>query len=95
MGSLRFAIRNETRGVVVHSTMRLNGLRKRLEIERPMLNFRDLWVMRDPQKFDPEEVRLVRQNWLACLVLFALVMALIALSPDDLVQRLGSPRPPS
>lgn len=74
-------------GVVVHSTVRLNGLRKELAIERTMVNLRDWSVLRRPQDFDAREVRLVRIHWLACIAAFLLVMTLFALTPPELLQR--------
>ena len=75
-------------GYVVHSTMALNGLRKRMGVPKQMLNFRDIRVMRNPGEFEPEEVKRVRVNWIACAVLFALVLVLIVVSPEDAMDRL-------
>ena len=74
-------------GVVVHSTVRLNALRKELEIERTMVNLRDLAVMRNPGEHNPLEVRLVWTHWIACAAAFVLVMVLFAVSPPDLLQK--------
>ena len=74
-------------GVVVHTTMKLNGLRKDLKVERTLINVRDLEVMRHPQRYDSEEVRLVRTTWLACATAFALVMLLLAVSPQEVMQK--------
>ena len=40
-------------GYVVHSTMRLNALRKRNQIEKQMINLRDLDVLTRPRTHDP------------------------------------------
>ena len=40
-------------GFVVHSTMQLNGLRKRMRVEKVMFNYRDLSVILRPGEFDP------------------------------------------
>ena len=74
-------------GFVVNSTIRLNNLRKKIGVKRTMVNLRDLSVFRQPRNYDNEEVRLVRANWIACAALFALVMLMLAVSPEDLLQR--------
>ena len=74
-------------GLVVHSTVRLNGLRKELKIERTIINLRDWSVLRNPAEHDPLEVRLVWTHWIACAAAFALVIMLFALAPPDLLQR--------
>ena len=78
-------------GFVVNSTMKLNNLRKRNGIVRPMINLRDLAVLRNPQDYDAEEVNLVRTNWIACATLFALVLLMLAVSPENLTQRFSQP----
>lgn len=75
-------------GFVVHSTMSLNRLRKVMGVPKEMFNFRDLSVLRKPDQFDPLEVRLVRTNWLACVALFALVLVLINVIPEELVRQM-------
>ena len=75
-------------GLVVHSTVRLNGLRKELEITRTMVNVRDWSVIKSPADYDPREVRLVRTHWIACAAAFGLLMLLFASVPPDLLQRL-------
>ena len=75
-------------GLVVHSTVRLNGLRKELEIQRTMVNVRDWSVLKNPTDYDPREVRLVRTHWIACAAAFGLLLLLFATAPPDLLQRL-------
>ncbi len=75
-------------GFVVNSTLKLNGLRKKNGVVRTMVNLRDLSVLRQPQNYDTEEVRLVRSNWIACAALLALVLLMLAVSPEDLSQQL-------
>ncbi len=74
-------------GFVVNSTMRLNKFRKKIGVKRTMVNLRDLSVFRRPRNYDSEEVRLVRTNWIACATVFALVLLMLAVSPEDLSQR--------
>ena len=74
-------------GFVVNSTMKLNKFRKKIGVKRTMVNLRDLSVLRQPRDYDSEEVRLVRTNWIACVTLFALVLLMLAVSPEDLSQR--------
>ena len=78
-------------GFVVHTTVALNGLRKRMGVPKQMFNFRDLRVLRRPDEFEEEEVRAVRTNWAARGALFVLVLLLIATVPPDLPQQLGPP----
>lgn len=75
-------------GFVVHSTMSLNRLRNVMGVPKAMFNFRDLSVIRNPGDFDPLEVRLVRTNWIACVALFALVLVLINVVPEELIREL-------
>ena len=82
-------------GFVVHSTMSLNRLRNVMGVPKAMFNFRDLTVLRDPGQFDPLEVKLVRTNWLACIILFALILVLINVIPDELVRELEASLPKS
>jgi hypothetical protein len=72
--------------LVVDSTLRLNSLRKKLGIARPMINWRDLAVVWQPQDFDAYEVTLVRRNWIACTAVFGLVILMLTLIPPDMVQ---------
>jgi hypothetical protein len=74
-------------GLVVNSTLKLNHLRKKNGVVRTAINLRDLAVFRQPQNFDAQEVYLVRSNWIACATLFALVLLMLAVSPDDLPQK--------
>ena len=74
-------------GFVVNSTLKLTRFRKKTGVKRTMVDLRDLSVFRQPDKFDVEEVRLVRRNWIACAALFALVLLMLAVSPEDLSQR--------
>jgi len=74
-------------GFVVNSTLKLTRFRKKTGVKRTMVDMRDLSVFRQPASFDAEEVRLVRRNWIACAVLFALVLLMLAVSPEDLSQR--------
>ena len=74
-------------GFVVNSTLKLNNLRKKNGVVRTAMNLRDLAVFRQPHDFDADEVRLVRNNWIACATLFALVLLMLAVSPEDLIQR--------
>ena len=74
-------------GFVVNSTLKLTRFRKKTGVKRTMLDLRDLSVFRQPGNFDVEEVRLVRRNWIACATLFALVLLMLAVSPEDLSQR--------
>jgi hypothetical protein len=78
-------------GLVVDSTLRLNNLRKNNGVVRPMINLRDLSVITQPQNFDAQEVAYVRRNWIACAALLALVLLMLALIPQEVMQRL-SPR---
>ena len=73
---------------VVNSTLKLNKFRKQIGVRRTMFNWRDLSVIRHPRNYDIEEVRLVRANWIACATLLALVLLMLAVSPEDLPQRL-------
>ena len=52
-----------------------------------MVDLRDLSVLRRPRNYDSEEMRLVRTNWIACAALLALVLLMLAVSPEDLPQR--------
>lgn len=74
-------------GFVVNSTLKLTRFRKKTGVKRTMVDLRDLSVFSQPDKFDVEEVRLVRRNWIACAALFALVLLMLAVSPEDLSQR--------
>jgi hypothetical protein len=74
-------------GFVVNSTMRLTKFRKKIGVKRTMVNLRDLSVFRRPRNYDAEEVRLVRTNWIACATVLALVLLMLAVSPEDLSQR--------
>ena len=74
-------------GFVVNSTMKLKNFRKKIGVKRTMVDLRDLSVLRQPRTYDAEEVRLVRTNWIACAALFALVLLMLAVSPEDLAQR--------
>ena len=74
-------------GFVVNSTLKLTRFRKKTGVKRTMVDLRDLSVFRQPDNFDAEEVRLVRSNWIACAALFALVLLMLAVSPEDLSQR--------
>jgi len=74
-------------GFVVNSTLKLTRFRKKTGVKRTMVDLRDLSVFRQPGNFDAEEVRLVRSNWIACAALFALVLLMLAVSPEDLSQR--------
>ncbi len=75
-------------GFVVNSTMKLSKFRKKIGVKRTMVDLRDLSVFRQPRNYDTEEVRLVRTNWIACVALLALVLLMLAVSPEDLSQRL-------
>ena len=75
-------------GFVVNSTMKLNKYRKKIGVKRTAVNLRDLSVFRQPWNYDAEEARLVRTNWIACATLFALVLLMLAVSPEDLSRRL-------
>jgi len=75
-------------GFVVNSTLKLSKFRKKIGVKRTMVNLRDLSVFRQPGNYDTEEVRLVRSNWIACATLLALVLLMLAVSPEDLSQRL-------
>ena len=75
-------------GLVVNSTVRLNSLRKKNEVPKTMLNFRDLKVFQNPHRYPIDEVKLVRSNWISCLILLVLVCALLLTVPDELVERL-------
>lgn len=74
-------------GVVVNSTMKLNNYRKTNGVVKTAINLRDLSVIKQPQDFDVEEVRLVRNSWLACAAAFALVVLMLVLIPADVVGR--------
>ena len=74
-------------GFVVNSTLRLSRFRKKIGVKRTMVDLRDLSVFRQPRDYDVEEVRLVRANWIACAAVFALVLLMLAVSPEDLSQR--------
>lgn len=74
-------------GFVVNSTLKLTRFRKKTGVKRAMVDLRDLSVFRQPGNFDTEEVRLVRNNWIACAALFALVLLMLSVSPEDLSQR--------
>ena len=74
-------------GFVVNSTLKLTRFRKKIGVKRTMIDLRDLSVFRQPRNFDAEEVRLVRNNWIACAALFALVLLMLALIPEDLAQQ--------
>ena len=74
-------------GFVVNSTLKLTRFRKKTGVKRTMVDLRDLSVFRQPGNFDVEEVRLVRRNWIACAALFALVLLMLAVSPENLSQR--------
>ena len=74
-------------GFVVNSTLKLKNFRKKIGVKRTMVDLRDLSVLRQPRAYDAEEVRLVRTNWIACAALFALVLLMLAVSPEDLAQR--------
>ena len=74
-------------GSVVNSTMKLKNFRKKIGVKRAMVDLRDLSVLRQPRTYDTEEVRLVRTNWIACVAVFALVLLMLAVSPEDLAQR--------
>ncbi len=74
-------------GVVVNSTMKLNNYRKTSGVLKTAINLRDLSVIRQPQDFAVEEVRLVRNSWLACVAAFALVVLMLVLIPADVVER--------
>ena len=75
-------------GFVVSSTIKLNRFRKKIGVTRTMFDLRDLSVIRQPQNYDVEEVRLVRKNWIACAATLALILLMLGLSPEDLPQRL-------
>ena len=75
-------------GFVVNSTLKLNNLRKQNGVVRTAVNLRDLSIFRQPQNFDEQEVRLVRNNWIACATMFALVLLMLAVSPEDLPQKI-------
>jgi hypothetical protein len=75
-------------GFVVNSTMKLNKYRKKIGVKRTVVNLRDLSVFRRPWNYDAEEARLVHTNWIACATLFALVLLMLAVSPEDLSRRL-------
>jgi hypothetical protein len=74
-------------GFVVNSTLKLTRFRKKIGVKRTMVDLRDLSVFRQPRNYDNEEVRLVRANWIACAALLALVLLMLAVSPEDLPQR--------
>jgi hypothetical protein len=74
-------------GFVVNSTLKLTRFRKKIGVKRTMVDLRDLYVFRQPRNYDSEEVRLVRANWIACAAVLALVLLMLALSPEDLSQR--------
>ena len=74
-------------GFVVNSTLKLTRFRKKTGVKRTMVDLRDLSVFKQPGTFDAEEVRLVRNNWIACAALFALVLLMLAVSPENLSQR--------
>jgi hypothetical protein len=74
-------------GFVVNSTLKLTRFRKKIGVKRTMVDLRDLSVFRQPRNYDSEEVRLVRANWIACAAVLALVLLMLALSPEDLSQR--------
>ena len=74
-------------GFVVNSTLKLSRFRKKIGVKRTMVDLRDLSVFRQPRDYDVEEVRLVRANWIACAAVFALVLLMLAVSPEDLPQR--------
>ncbi len=76
-------------GFVVHSTVKLMKLRRAAQRRRPLIEFREIAVLLHPGRYDPEEVRLVRRNFLACLVVLALVVLFLAANPDGL--RLEAP----
>jgi hypothetical protein len=74
-------------GFVVNSTLKLTRFRKKIGVKRTMVDLRDLYVFRQPRNYDSEEVRLVRANWIACAAVLALVLLMLAVSPEDLPQR--------
>ena len=74
-------------GFVVNSTLKLTRFRKKTGVKRTMVDLRDLSVFRRPGNYDAEEVRLVRNNWITCAALLALVLLMLAVSPEDLPQR--------
>ena len=74
-------------GFVVNSTLKLTRFRKKTGVKRTMVDLRDLSVFRQPGNYDAEEVRLVRNNWITCAALLALVLLMLAVSPEDLPQR--------
>ena len=74
---------------VTSSTVRLGRLRRQAGWKRPLFHLRELTVLRRPNHFSPEEVRLVRQNLLASAAVLALVLLFLAVSPDGL--RLAAP----
>ena len=80
-------------GFVVHSTMSLNRLRNVMGVPKAMFNFRDLSVLRHPDRFDPLEVRLVRTTWVACVGLFVLVIVLINVVPEELIRQMEASLP--
>ena len=74
-------------GFMVNSTIRLSKFRKKIGIKRTMVDLRDLSVLRQPRNYGIEEVRLVRANWIACVAVVALVLLMLAVSPEDLAER--------
>lgn len=79
-------------GLVVHSTVQLNRWRRAMQTPKKMFNTRDLDVLRRPADFESDEVLLVRIHWISCIALMVLLLALAAVVPPEVLEKLQAQR---
>ena len=68
--------------LVIDTTIKLFRYRRRAKIAQEPWRMRDVQILRKPEQFEPDEVKLARRHWIACVAMLAMILLFLALRPD-------------
>jgi len=68
-------------GFLIDTTVKLFRYRRRAKIAQEPWRMRDIQILRKPEAFEAEEVRLARRHWVSCALMLGLILLFLTVRP--------------
>lgn len=68
-------------GFLIDTTIKLFRYRRRAKIAQEPWRMRDIQILRKPEAFEVDEVRLARRHWIACALMLGMFLLFLFVRP--------------
>ena len=68
-------------GFLIDTTIKLFRYRRRAKIAQEPWRMRDIQILRKPEAFEAEEVKLARRHWISCALMLGMILLFLFVRP--------------